>query len=66
MRAMVCPCSLCTDLSIDMFVLCDAYSTVFINCLVNQFAICLGDVTVLSLNVMVVFVAGGAALLERP
>ena len=36
------------------------------HCLVKQFAMCLGDVAVLSLNVMMLFVAGGGALLQRP
>ena len=38
----------------DLFVLCVASLTVFVNCLVKQFAICLGGVTIL-LNVMDVF-----------
>ena len=63
---MVCPCSLCTDLSIDLLDLCDVCFTVFVNCLVKQFAIFFGDDAVLFLNVMVLFVAGGGALLERP
>ena len=36
--------------------------TVFVNCLVKQFAICLGVVV----NVMEVFSEGGGALLDRP
>ena len=39
---------------------------VFVNCLVKQFAICLGVVVILLLNVMEVFSVGGGALLERP
>ena len=31
----------CVALSIDLFVLCVACVTVFVNCLVKQFAICL-------------------------
>ena len=38
----------------------------FANCLVKQFAICFGGVTILLLNVMAVFSAGGGALLDRP
>ena len=39
---------------------------VFVNCLVKQFAICLGVVVILLLNVMEVFSVGGGALLDRP
>ena len=41
---------------------------VFVNCLVKQFAMCLGVVAVLLLNVMEVFSVGGGggALLDRP
>ena len=39
---------------------------VFVNCLVKQFAICLGVVDILLLNVMEVFSVGGGALLDRP
>ena len=42
----------CVALSMDLFVLCVACLTVFINCLVKQFAICLGVVFILLLNVM--------------
>ena len=47
----------------DRFVLCVACLTVFVNCLVKQFAICLGVVAILLLNVMEVFRVGGGALL---
>ena len=40
--------------------------TVFVNCLVKQFAICLGMVAILLLNVMEVFNVGGGALLDTP
>ena len=40
--------------------------TVFVNCLVKQFAMCLGVVAILLLNVMDVFSVGGGALLNRP
>ena len=36
------PCMFCVALSIDLFVLCVACLTVFVNCLVKQLAICLG------------------------
>ena len=39
---------------------------VFVNCLMKQFAVCLGVVAVLLLNVMDVFSVGGGALLDRP
>ena len=39
---MLCPCMFCVVLSMDLFVLCVACLTVFVNCLVKQFAICLG------------------------
>ena len=39
-------------LSMDLFVLCVACLTVFVNCLVKQFAICLGVFAILLLKVM--------------
>ena len=53
-------------LLMDLFVLCVACLTVFVNSLVKQFAICLGVVVILLFNVMEVFSMGGAALLDRP
>ena len=38
----------------------------FVNCLVKQFAMCLGVVAILLLNVMDVFSVCGGALLDRP
>ena len=49
----------------DLFVLCVAYLTLFVNCLVKHFAICLGGVVILLLNVMEVFSVGGGDLLDR-
>ena len=49
----------------DLFVLCVACLTVFVKCLVKQFAICFGVVVIL-LNVMVLFSVVGCALLDRP
>ena len=46
----------------DLFVLCVACSTVFVNCLVKQFAICLGVVVILVLNVMEVFSVDDGAI----
>ena len=62
---MLYSCILCVALLMDLFVLCVACLTVFVNCLVKQFAICLGVVVILLLNVMEVFSVGGGALLDR-
>ena len=61
---MLYPCILCVALLMDLFVLCVACFTVFVNCLVKQFAICLG--VIFLLNVMDVFSVRGGALLDRP
>ena len=53
---------LCVSLLVYLFVLCVACLTVFVNCLVKQFAMCLGVVAILLLNVMEVFSVGGGAL----
>ena len=37
---MLYPCILCVALLMDLFVLCVACLTAFVNCLVKQFAIC--------------------------
>ena len=39
--------------------------TVFLNCLVKQFVICLGVIVILLLNVMEVFSVGRGAMLDR-
>ena len=53
--------------SVNVYVvLCVACLTVFVNCLVKQFAMCLGVVAILLLNVMEVFSVCGGALLDRP
>ena len=49
-----------------LFVLCVACLTEFVNCLVKQFAMCLGAVAILLLNVMEVFSVCGGDLLDRP
>ena len=59
-------CMLCVALLMCLFVLCVACLTVFVNCLVKQFAMCLGVVAILLLNVMDVFNACSGALLDRP
>ena len=63
---MLYPCILCVALLMDGLVWCVACFTVFVNCLVKQFAICLGVVVILLLNVIDVFSVGGGALLDRP
>ena len=50
----------------SVFFLCVACLTVFVNCLVKLFAMCLGVVVILLLNVMEVFSVGGGTLLDRP
>ena len=52
---MLYPCIFCVALLMDLFVFCVACLTAFVNCLVKQFAMCLGVVPVLLLNVMDVF-----------
>ena len=61
---MLYPCTFCVALLIGLFVVCVACFTVFVNCLVKQFAICLGVVVILLLNVMDVLSVGGG--LEVP
>ena len=55
MSVMLYPCMLCVALLMCLFVLCVACLTVFVNCWVKQFAMCLGVVAILLLNVMDVF-----------
>ena len=59
---MLYPCILCVALLIDLYVLCVACLTEFVNCLVKQFAICLVVVAILLLNVMEVISMGGRTL----
>ena len=66
MSVMLHPCILCVALLMYMFVLCVACLTVFVNCLVKQFAMCVGVVAILLLNVMGVFSVFSGALLHRP
>ena len=65
MNVILYPCILCVALLIDLFVLCVACLEVFVNCLVKQFAMCLGVVAIFLLNVMEVFSVGGGDLLGR-
>ena len=52
---MLYPCILCVAMLVYLVVLCVAGLTVFVNCLVKQFAMCLGVVAILLLNVMDMF-----------
>ena len=52
---------MCCSVNVSVCLVC----CVFVNCLVKQFAICLGVFTILLLNVMEVFSVGGSALLDR-
>ena len=52
---MLVVCSLSIFLSMCLFVLCVLCLTVLVNCLLNAFAICVGDVNVFSLRVIVLF-----------
>ena len=63
---MLYPFISCVTLLMDLFVLCVACLMVFVNYLVKQFAICLGVVAILLLNVMEVLSVGGGVLLGRP
>ena len=49
-----------------LVVLCVGCLTVFVNCLVKQFPLCLGVVAILLLNVMDVFSVCDVALLDSP
>ena len=62
---MLYPCILCLALLMDLFVLWVACFTVFVNCLVKQFSICLGVVVILLLNVMEDLTVGRGALFGR-
>ena len=65
MSVMLYPCMLCVAQLMCLFVLCVASLTVFVNCLVKQFSMCLGVVAILLLNVMDVSSVCGGALLDR-
>ena len=57
-------CMFCVGLLMDLFVLCVACLTVFVNCLFKQFEICLGVFAILLLNVMELLSVVGGALLN--
>ena len=64
MNVILYPCIVCVARLMYLFVLCVVCVIVFVNCLVKQFALCLGAVGVLLLNVMEVFSMGGGVLLD--
>ena len=55
MNVMFVVCSLSVFLSMCLCVLCVLCLTVLVNCLLNVFAICVGEVNVFSLKVPVLF-----------
>ena len=63
MSVMLYPWMLCVALLMCLFVLCVACLIVFVNCLVKQFAMCVGVFAILLLNVKEVC---GGAQLDRP
>ena len=63
---MLVVCSLSAFLSMCLFVLCVLSLTVLVNCLLNAFAICVGEVSVFSLKVMVLFLGCVGVLLDSP
>ena len=63
MSVMLVVCSLSVFLSMCLFVLC---LTVLVNCLLNAFAICVGEMTVFSLKVIVLFLGCVGVLLAYP
>ena len=60
---MLVVCSLSVFLSMCLFVLC---LTVLVNCLLNTFASCVGEVTIFSLQVIVLFLYCVGVLLANP
>ena len=56
MSVMLCPCIFCVALLMDLFVWFVACLTVFVNCLMKQFAMCLGVVAVVLLNVIIIVI----------
>ena len=63
---MLVVCSLSVFLSLCLFVLSVLCLTVLMNCLLNAFAICVGEVNVFSLKVMVLFLGCVGVLLASP
>ena len=63
---MLYPCMFYVALLMNLFVLCVVCLTVFVNCLMKHFAICLGVFAILLLNVTDLLSVVGGALLDRP
>ena len=53
-------------LSMCLFVLCVLYLTVLVNCLLNAFAICVGEVNVFYLKAILLFLGCPVFLLTNP
>ena len=58
-------CSVSVFLSMCLFVLCVLCLTLLVNCLLNTFAICVGEVNIFSLKVMVLFLGCVGLLLAK-
>ena len=56
---------MCCSVNVSVCFVCCVLDSV-VNCLVKQFAMCVGVVAILLLNVMDVFNVCGGALLDRP
>ena len=65
-NVMLVVCSLSVFLSMCLFILCVLCLTVLVNCLLNVFAICVGEVNVFSLKVMVLFLGCVFLFLANP
>ena len=63
---MLVVCSLSAFISMCLFVLCVLCLTVLVICLLNAFAICFGEVNVLSLKVIVLVLGCVGVLLSYP
>ena len=59
-------CMFCVALSMDLFVLCVTCLTLFVNCLVKQFAIRLGVFAILLLKIMELLCVVEGALFDIP
>ena len=57
---------MCCSINGSVCFVCCVFDSICVNCLVKQFAICLGVVVILLLNIMEVFNVGGGALLDSP
>ena len=63
---MLVVCRLSGFLSMCLFVLCVLCLTVLVNCLLNAFAICVGELNILSLKIIVLFLGCVLLLLANP